>query len=74
MAATAVAKTSKAIKDRTSVVRQHLDAVDRAREIYLASIKRAEAEYFERIQRATELIAEDAGESAPASPPQAPAA
>ena len=55
---TAVAKTSKAVKNITSTVRQHLDAVDRAREIYLAQMKRAEAEYFDRIQRAAAIVAE----------------
>lgn len=63
---TAVVKTSKAVKGMMSTVRTHLDAVERARELYLASIKRAEAEYFERIKRATELITGETGE-APAS-------
>lgn len=46
-------KTSRMLRDTTSTVGQHLDAVTRAREIYLQQIKRAEADYFERIERAT---------------------
>jgi hypothetical protein len=53
---TAVAKASKELKTSTSTIRHHLDAVDRAREVYLAQIKRAEADYFERIKRATEIV------------------
>lgn len=53
---TAIVRASKELKGSTSVIRQHLDAVDRAREIYLGQIKRAEAEYFERIKRATEIV------------------
>jgi hypothetical protein len=52
----AVVKTSKVVKGATSTVRTHLDAVERAREIYLAQIKRAEADYFERIKHATAII------------------
>jgi hypothetical protein len=57
---TAVVKASKAVKGITSTVRLHLDAVERAREIYLAHIKRAEAEYFERINRAMATASGDA--------------
>jgi hypothetical protein len=53
---TSLVKSSKAVKGSTSTVRHHLDAVDRAREIYLAQIKRAEADYFERITRAAEIL------------------
>lgn len=53
---TAVVKTSKEVKATTSMVSQHLDAVGRAREIYLQAIKRAEAHYFERIEQATQII------------------
>jgi hypothetical protein len=53
---TAVTKASKLVKDNTSTVRHHLNAVERAREIYLAQIKRAEADYFERIKLATALV------------------
>jgi hypothetical protein len=67
-----VVKASKAVKGITSTVRQHLDAVERAREIYLAQIKRAESEYFDRIKHATALISGDAGETA--APPATPAA
>ena len=49
-------KTSKALRSSTSTISQHLDAVERARELYLGQIKRAEAEYFERIKRATEIV------------------
>ena len=54
---------SKEIKGGTSAVRQHAAAFDRAREIYLANIKRAEADYFERIKAASALLV-DAAESA----------
>ena len=53
----AIVKSSKAVKGSTSAVRSHLDAVERARELYLATIKRAEADYFDRIKRATDIIA-----------------
>jgi len=69
---TAVARASKELKTSTSTIRHHLDAVDRAREVYLGQIKRAESEYFERIKRATQIVAGDDGEgtgSAPASDP-----
>jgi hypothetical protein len=49
-------KASKAVKGSTPTVRLHLDAVERARELYLAQIRRAEAEYFDRITRATAII------------------
>jgi hypothetical protein len=49
-------KSSKAVKGSTSIVRTHLDAVEKAREIYLAAIKRAESDYFERIKRATQAV------------------
>jgi hypothetical protein len=58
---TAVVKTSKTVKGMMSTVGLHLNAVERAREIYLAQIKRAEADYFDRIKRATEIVA--AGET-----------
>ncbi len=57
--ATDLVKASKSVKGSTSMVRVHLDAVERAREIYLAAIKRAEANYFERIKQATEAVAGD---------------
>ena len=53
---TGIVRASKELKGSTSVIRKHLDAVDRAREIYLGQIKRAEAEYFERIKQATEIV------------------
>ena len=40
-----------------AVAVDHADAVERARELYLATIKRAEADYFDRIKRATDIIA-----------------
>jgi hypothetical protein len=71
---TAVVKASKAVKGITSTVRNHLDAVERAREIYLAQIKRAESEYFERIKHATEIVTgEAASETIAAAPPPAAA-
>jgi hypothetical protein len=53
---TALVKSSKTIKGSTSAVRSHLDAVERARELYLATIRWAEADYFDRIKRATDLL------------------
>lgn len=53
---TALTKTSKIVKSATSNVRSHLDVVERAREIYLAQIKRAESDYFDRIKRATAVL------------------
>jgi hypothetical protein len=64
---TAIVRASKELKGSTSVIRQHLDAVDRAREVYLAQIKRAEVDYFDRIKRATEIIIGVADEQ-PATP------
>jgi len=73
---TAVVKTSKVIKGMTSNVRTHFDVFDRARDIYLGQIKRAEAEYFDRIKRATAALTgeEDAGEGAPEVSPAPPVA
>jgi len=53
---TAIVRASKELKSSTSNIRQHLDAVDRARDIYLGQIKRAEAEYFERIKKVTGIV------------------
>jgi L-fucose mutarotase/ribose pyranase (RbsD/FucU family) len=64
----AIVKTSKVVKEITSNVRTSFDVFDRARDIYLAQIRRAEHDYYERIRRATAIItgeAEDAGEEAP---------
>ena len=66
----ALIKTSKAVKNYTSGVRSHFDVFDRARDIYLNQIKKAESDYFERIRRATALLA---GEETIIVPP-APAA
>jgi len=76
---TAIVRASKELKGSTSVIRQHLDAVDRAREVYLGQIKRAEADYFERIKRATEIVTgtqspEAVSETAPATAEATPAA
>ena len=60
MNSTAIVKSSKAIKGSTSAVRGHFDAVERARELYLATIKRAEADYFDRIKRATDMLTGEA--------------
>ena len=59
----AVVKTSKVIKGMTSGVRTHFDVFDRARDIYLNQIKKAESDYFERIRRATAIIAGDGAEA-----------
>jgi hypothetical protein len=61
----AVTKTSKVIKGMTSNVRTHFDVFDRARDVYLAQIKRAEADYFERIRRATVVLAGEAEAAQP---------
>jgi hypothetical protein len=57
-------KPSKAIKSITSLVRIHQDAIERARSIYLAQIKRAEADYFERIKHITEALTTDTAPAA----------
>jgi hypothetical protein len=64
---TALVKPSKTIKANTSMVSMHLNAVERAREIYLAQIKRAEADYFERINKAMGTVAntDETEQSAP---------
>jgi hypothetical protein len=79
---TAIVKASKAVKGMNVNVLNHLNAVERAREIYLAQIKRAEADYFDRIKRATAImngeeveVAETPGPvptSSPAPSPDAP--
>jgi hypothetical protein len=56
----AVVKTSKVVKGLTSGVRTHFDVFDRARDVYLNQIKKAEADYFDRIRRATAVLAADA--------------
>lgn len=71
---TAVVKASKAVKGITSTVRAHLDAVERAREIYLAQIKRAESEYFDRIKHATELVTGESDSSEEVTANEAPPA
>jgi hypothetical protein len=53
-------KTSKEIKNITSGVRGHFDVFDRARDIYLNQIKKAESDYFERIRRATAVLSGEA--------------
>lgn len=63
----AVVKTSKMVKGMTSGVRAHFDVFDRARDVYLNQIKKAEADYFDRIRRATELLAGEAEEAATAA-------
>jgi hypothetical protein len=44
---------SKEIKSSTSAVSLCQKAFDRAREIYLAGLKRLEAEYYERMKQAS---------------------
>ena len=56
----AIVKTSKVVKGMTSGVRAHFDVFDRARDVYLNQIKKAESDYFDRIRRATEVLAGDA--------------
>jgi hypothetical protein len=57
------------IRGITSGVRTHLDAVERAREIYLTGIKNLESDYFARIKRATENLVPAAPSSEPEAPP-----
>jgi hypothetical protein len=64
--ANSIVRTSKVVKNFTSGVRTHFDVFDRARDIYLNQIKKAESDYFDRIRRATELLA---GEEAVATAP-----
>jgi len=64
---TALVKTSKAVKNFTSGVRTHFDVFDRARDIYLNQIKKAESDYFDRIRRATALLAAEETVVAPAA-------
>jgi hypothetical protein len=59
---------AKQVKGSTSAVRQHLEIFERAREVYLGAIKRAEADYFERIKRATSVLAGEAESAAPEAP------
>lgn len=56
MTATTVVRASKELKTATSTVRKVFDAHDRAREIYLQQMRRAEADYCERIKQAMTLI------------------
>jgi hypothetical protein len=58
--ANAVVKTSKVIKGMTTNIRSSFDVFDRARDVYLAQIKRAEMDYFERIRRATAVLTGEA--------------
>lgn len=53
---TALVKASKALKGSTSTVRMHVAAVERASEMYLAQMSRAQAEYFDRIERARSIL------------------
>ena len=71
----AIVKTSKVVKEMTSNVRTSFDVFDRARDIYLAQIKRAEADYYDRIKRATAILTgeEAAAESAVSASDETPA-
>jgi hypothetical protein len=72
---TTVVKASKELRTATSTVRKVFDAHDRAREIYLQQMRRAEADYCERIKQAMTLITGDEGiqnnETMPADQPAA---
>jgi phosphohistidine swiveling domain-containing protein len=60
----ALIKSSREVKGRTSTAKHLLEAVERAGEQYLAQLKRAEAEYIERLKRATAIVTgEDEGAS-----------
>lgn len=51
-----ITKTSKIIKDMTANARAHFDIFDKARNIYLQQIARAEADYNERLKRALVVL------------------
>ena len=57
-------EVTKAVKGSTSAVRATADALDRARAIYLAGLKRLESEYFERVREATRDLSAEPQEEA----------
>jgi hypothetical protein len=63
-------EVSKAVKSSTSTVKTLADALNRAEAIYLAGLKRLEAEYCERVKEATRelLLTEAAEERTEAAP------
>jgi hypothetical protein len=67
-------EVSKAVKSSTSTVKVLADALNRAEAIYLAGLKRLEAEYCERVKEATRelLLTEETiiEASAPAPAPE----
>jgi hypothetical protein len=67
-------KTSKVIKSATDPVREHFDILDRAREIYLSQMKKAEADYFDRLRRATEMLNDAEAAAPPIEQPAPPPA
>lgn len=67
-----IVKTSKVIKGMTSNIRTSFDVFDRARDVYLAQIKRAEADYFERIKRATAILTGEGDSTSATSTETAP--
>jgi hypothetical protein len=48
---------AKVVKGATSNVTTHMKVYEHAREIYVAQMRRAEADYFDRIKRATKALA-----------------
>jgi hypothetical protein len=52
-------KTSKVVKDATTNVRNGLDALERARDIYVATMKRAEVDFVDRMRTILTAIAGD---------------
>jgi hypothetical protein len=64
-----VVKPSKLIRGMTSGMRAHLDAVERAREIYLTGMKNLESDYFTRIKRAMENLVPGPSPLEPEAPP-----
>jgi len=52
----ALVKPSKVLKGSVSKIGEHLNAVQRARDIYQAGMKRLEAEYYERIKHASTIF------------------
>lgn len=51
-----VSAVAKMVKGATSNVKTHMEVFERAREIYIAQMGRAEADYFARIRKATAAL------------------
>jgi hypothetical protein len=56
-------KPATALRTLTKPVRKHAAAMERARDRYIAGLKRLEADYFETIRRITDTLTQDGTES-----------